>query len=57
MGYKTKVSEPGPDRGIDILAHKHDLGVTPPTIIVQVKSGEGEVNEATVSELSGKVSD
>jgi restriction system protein len=24
---------------------------------VQVKSGEGDVNEATVSELSGKVSD
>jgi restriction system protein len=57
MGYKTKVSEPGPDRGIDIVAHKDDLGVTPPTIIVQVKSGEGEVNEAAVSELSGKVSD
>ena len=56
MGYKTKVSEAGPDRGIDIIAHKDDLGVTPPTIIVQVKSGEGEVNEATVSELSGKVS-
>ena len=31
--------------------------MTPPIIIVQVKSGEGEVNEATVSELSGKVSE
>jgi restriction system protein len=57
MGYKTKVSEPGPDRGIDIVAHKDDLGVAPPPLIVQVKSGEGDVNEATVSELSGKVSD
>jgi restriction system protein len=57
MGYQTKVSEPGPDRGIDIVAHRDDLGVTPPTIIVQVKSGEGDVNEATVSELSGKVSE
>jgi len=57
MGYKTRVSEPGPDRGIDIVAHKDDLGVTPPTIIVQVKSGEGDVNEAAVSELSGKVSE
>ena len=57
MGYKTKVSPPGPDRGIDIWANKDDLGVTPPTIIVQVKSGEGDVNEATVSELSGKVSE
>jgi restriction system protein len=57
MGYQTKVSPPGPDRGIDIWANKDDLWVTPPTIIVQVKSGEGDVNEATVSELSGKISD
>src|SRR5713101_7686580 len=41
MGYKTKVSPPGPDRGIDIRGNKDDLWVTPPTIIVQVKSGEG----------------
>jgi restriction system protein len=57
MGYKTRLSKPGPDRGIDIMAYKDDLGVTPPAVIVQVKSGEGEVNEATVSELSGKVSE
>ena len=57
MRYKTKVSEPGPDRGIDIVAYKDDLGVEPPVILVQVKSGEGEVNEATVSELYGKVSE
>jgi restriction system protein len=57
MGYKTKVSPPGPDRGIDIMAHKDDLGVEPPTLLVQVKSSEGEINEAAVSELSGKVTD
>ncbi len=57
MGYKTKVSEPGPDRGIDIIAHKDDLGVEPPTILVQVKSSEKDINEAAVSELYGKVSE
>jgi len=57
MRYKTKVSEPGPDRGIDIVAYKDDLGVEPPVILVQVKSGEGEVDEATASELCGKVSE
>jgi restriction system protein len=56
MGYKAKVSPPGPDRGIDIVAHKDDLGVVPPTVLVQVKSGDGEINEAAVSELYGKVS-
>ena len=57
MGYKTRVSKPGPDRGIDIVAHKDDLGVEPPVILVQVKSSEGEINESTVSELYGKVSE
>jgi len=57
MRYKTKVSKPGSDRGIDIVAYKDDLGVEPPVILVQVKSGEGEVNEAKVSELYGKVSE
>jgi len=57
MGYKTKVSPPGPDRGIDVVAHKDDLGVEAPTILVQVKSSDGEVNEAAVSELYGKVTD
>lgn len=57
MSYKTSVSEPGPDRGIDIIAYKDDLGVEPPRIIVQVKSSDGESNERVVSELYGKVSD
>jgi restriction system protein len=56
MGYKVKVSPPGPDRGLDIIAHKDDLGVEPPTVLVQVKSSDGEINEAAVSELYGKVS-
>lgn len=57
MGYKTKVSTPGPDRGIDITAYKDDLGVEPPVILVQVKSSEGKASEAAVSELYGKVSE
>jgi restriction system protein len=57
MGYKVKISPPGPDRGIDIVAHKDDLGVEPPTVLVQVKSSDSEINEAAVSELYGKVSE
>jgi restriction system protein len=37
MGYRTRVSEEGPDSGIDILAHKDELGFEPPIIKVQVK--------------------
>jgi len=40
MGYRTRVSPEGPDGGIDIIAHKDELGFEPPIIKVQVKSGE-----------------
>src|SRR5262249_27829844 len=41
MGYHTRLSPEGPDGGIDIIAHKDELGFEPPIIKVQVKSGEG----------------
>lgn len=56
MGYRTRVSSPGPDRGIDIVAHRDELGFEPPIIKVQVKSGEGTVGDPEVSALYGKVS-
>ena len=40
MGYRTRVSPPGPDGGIDIVAHKDELGFEPPIIKVQCKSTE-----------------
>jgi restriction system protein len=43
MGYRTRLSPPGPDGGIDIVAHKDELGFEPPIIKVQVKSGEGNI--------------
>lgn len=56
MGYRTRVSPPGPDRGVDILAHRDELGFEPPIIKVQVKSSEGTVGDPEVSALYGKVS-
>ena len=55
MGYKTRVSPEGPDGGIDIIAHKDELGFEPPLIKVQVKSSEGSISEPMVSQLYGKV--
>ena len=55
MGYRTRVSPPGPDKGVDILAHKDELGFEPPIIKVQVKSTEGTVGDPEVSSLYGKV--
>ena len=56
MGYRTRVSPEGPDGGIDIIAHKDELGFEPPIIKVQVKSGDkGSVGDPVVSALYGKV--
>ena len=55
MGYRTRVAPEGPDGGIDIIAHRDELGFEPPIIKVQVKSSEGSIGEPTASALYGKV--
>lgn len=55
MGYRTRVSPEGRDHGIDIVAHKDELGFEPPIIKVQVKSTEGSVGDPVVAALYGKV--
>jgi len=55
MGYRTRVSPEGPDGGVDILAHKDELGFEPPIIKVQVKSSEGNIGEPIVAALNGIV--
>ncbi len=55
MGYRTRLSSEGPDGGIDIIAHKDELGFEPPIIKVQVKSTEGSIGDPIVSQLYGKV--
>lgn len=55
MGYRTRLSPEGPDGGIDIIAHKDELGFEPPIIKVQVKSTEGTIGDPIVSQLYGKV--
>lgn len=55
MGYKSRVSPPGSDGGVDILAHKDELGFEPPIIKVQCKSSGATVGDPEVSALYGKV--
>jgi restriction system protein len=54
MGYRVRkaaVNEPS----VDLIAHRDVLGLEPPIIKVQVKSGEGTVGDRDVSALGGKV--
>lgn len=55
MGYRTRVSPEGTDGGVDIIAHRDELGFEPPIIKVQVKSAEGSIGDPVVSALYGKV--
>ncbi len=53
MGYRTKVSGPGPDRGVDIFASPDGLGLAEPRIFVEVKHRSGATGApATVAFMS-----
>ncbi|MFZ4603343.1 MAG: restriction endonuclease [Caulobacterales bacterium] len=55
-GYTTRVSPPGPDGGVDILAAGGTLGLGEDSVCVQVKSGDGPANHEVVLKLLGAMS-
>ena len=55
MGYHARLTRRN-EPSVDIIAHKDHLGIEPPIIKVQVKSGEATVTDKDVSALYGKLS-
>lgn len=55
-GMKCTVSPPGADGGVDIVAGSGVLGISAPTIIVQVKSQPSRVGSEVLDQLGGVVS-
>ena len=55
MGYQARLARKN-EPSVDIIAHKDHLGIEPPIIKVQVKSGDGTVTDKDVSALFGKLS-
>ena len=53
MGYRTKVSSPGPDRGVDIFASPDGLGLSEPRIFVEVKHRAGSTGAPAVRSFLG----
>lgn len=53
QGYLTRVSPPGPDGGVDILAGTGLMGFDAPRLCVQVKSGASPVGVKVLRELRG----
>ena len=53
MGYKTRVSPPGADRGIDILASPDGLGFEQPRIVVECKHRKGSMGAPEIRSFLG----
>jgi len=52
-GYVARMSPPGPDGGVDILAGRGPLGFENPKLCVQVKSSESPSDVTTLRALQG----
>lgn len=57
QGYQTRVSPPGADQGVDIVAGSGPLGLEAPRVVVQVKSGQQTVDQPTLQGLIGSIHD
>ncbi len=53
MGYRTKVSPPGSDRGVDIFASPDGLGLQEPRIFVEVKHRKGQMGSQEIRAFLG----
>jgi restriction system protein len=53
MGYKTRVSPAGPDRGKDIVASPDGLGFESPRIVVEVKHRRGAMGANEIRSFVG----
>ncbi|HEX6781558.1 MAG TPA: restriction endonuclease [Solirubrobacterales bacterium] len=57
LGYSTRVSPPGADGGVDIVATRDPLGVERPLLKVQCKSGSGPIGSSDVQALNGTLAE
>ena len=57
MGYKARVSSKSGDGGVDVIAHKDELGFEPPIIKVQCKKSITSNGEPEVNQLLGALGD
>ena len=53
MGYRTRVTQSSGDGGVDVVAHKDELGLEPPIIKVQCKKTLGTLGSPEIQKLTG----
>lgn len=57
MGYHARVTDPGPDRGVDVVAHPDALGLENPRIKVQVKQRNSRAGSRDMRDFIGTLRD
>ncbi|WP_419534349.1 restriction endonuclease [Endozoicomonas sp.] len=57
MGYRTRVSPKGPDRGVDVFASPDGLGLTQPRIKAEVKHRSGSMGSQAIRSFLGALRD
>jgi restriction system protein len=55
MGYHARVTQKSGDSGVDIIAHKDELGFEPPIIKAQCKQTLSNIGQPEVAQLYGHV--
>ena len=55
MGYHSRVTQASADGGIDIIAHRDELGFEPPIIKVQCKQILSTIGRPEVQQLHGAI--
>jgi restriction system protein len=55
MGYYARVTQASGDGGVDIIAHRDELGFEPPIIKVQCKQVLGTIDRPEVQQLHGAI--
>jgi restriction system protein len=55
MGYHARVTRASGDAGVDIIAHRDELGFEPPIIKVQCKQVLGTIDRPDVQKLHGAI--
>ena len=55
MGYYARVTKASADGGIDVIAHRDELGFEPPIIKVQCKQSTGGFGRPEVQKLYGSI--
>lgn len=57
MGYKAHVTRSHRDDGIDVIAHRDELGIEPPILKIQVKTNEANIGADAVKAFYAMVDD